>query len=283
MNAAFHSDHSCFSCTIHVGGHELHYLKIGLGSKLVLAFHGYGNDAGMFQFLHHPDYTVLSFDLPFQGKSPGFEGAILQKQDLQELISLFMEEYGVSKIGLVGFSLGARACLCITEQMPQQVRNLVLIAPDGIRHNYFYQFLTGTIIGKFLFKSFVRFGAAFLSFFSALKSLRLLSPFKYKFMMFYIRTAEARQRLLDIWISTSKLIPSLQKIKMSINKKQIPVHILMGQHDQVIPLRNAKHFKGHSTNIHIHVFERGHNLMEFEEVKGTVAAWIFRTYQTAKN
>ena len=103
------------------------------------------------------------------------------------------------------------------------------------------------------------------------------------FMLLYIRTEEARKKLQNIWISTSKLIPELQKVKKQISKNKIPVHILMGQHDQVIPLRNAKHFRGHSSDIHVHVFERGHNLMEFEEVRGTVAAWIFRTFQTAKS
>ena len=276
-------EHAFPSEKINVGGQQLHYLKIGTGPKLVLAFHGYANDASMFYFLEHPDYTVLSFDLPFQGKSEALPGAVLSKDNLQELAKELMSAYNVQKIGLVGFSLGARPCLCMAEQLPEYIRNIVLVAPDGTRHNYFYQFLTATAFGRFSFRGFVRFGAFYIQLFSLLQKVGLLSRSMFKFAMQYIRTAESRQLLYNIWLSTSKLIPNLHKIKHNIKAKHIPVHLLMGQQDKVIPLKNAQNFKGHSADIFIHVFERGHNLLDFEEVRGTVAAWLFRTNQATKS
>jgi pimeloyl-ACP methyl ester carboxylesterase len=263
------------------GGLSMHCLKSGRGKKIVLAFHGYGNDASLFAFLSHEEYTILSFDLPFQGRSHAVKGAHLKKHDLAQLTEQVMEEYEVSKVSLLGFSLGARVCLCITEQIPQSVRNMVLIAPDGIRHNYFYRFFTGTGSGRSLFKSFIKFGDTYLKLFSVLHRCYLLDRYKYRFALQYIRTDASRRLLFDIWMATRKVIARLGTVKHEIKSRRIPVHILMGQQDSIIPLRNARIFKGHNEYIHIHVFQRGHNLLNFEEVRGAVAAWLFRTSQTA--
>lgn len=270
------------SGTVNVGGQVLHFLKIGSGAKLVLAFHGYANDASLFKFLEHPDYTVLSFDLPFQGKSTGVEGHFLNKAMLKNMVLSLMGQYDVQKIGLVGFSLGARVCLCIAEEIPQQLRNMVLIAPDGIRPNYFYRLLTGTSAGRFSFRGFVRFGAHYIRLFSFLNQANIVGRPMYKFAMQYIRSKDSRQMLYNIWMSTSKLIPDLADIRRQIKIYRIPVHLLMGQQDQVIPAKNGIRFKGHNPNIVLHVFERGHNMLDFEEVRGTVSAWLFRTNQSPR-
>lgn len=266
-----------------VGGQMLHYIKVGNGAKLVLTFHGYGNDASIFGFLNDPDYTVLSFDLPFQGQSVGVKDVILHKADMNKLVQDLMKEYEVQKIGLAGFSLGARVCLCIVEQNPDCVRNMVLVAPDGIRHNYFYQFLTATLFGRFLFRSFVKFGKGYLKLFSFLYGVGILNRYRYRFAMQYIRTPESRELLYNIWINTSLIVPRLKKIRQHISNHHLPVHILVGRKDQVIPLDHAVRFKGHSEDIALHVFERGHNLLSFEEVKGTLAAWLFRTPQVHRS
>lgn len=269
------------SGTVDVGGQQLHYLRIGSGPKLVMAFHGYANDAALFNFLEHSDYTVLSFDLPFQGKTVGVEGHLLDKKLLKAMVSELMEQFKVQKIGLVGFSLGARVCLCIAEQMPLQLRNIVLIAPDGIIHNYFFRLLTGSIIGRTSFRGFVRFGEYYIRAFSFLHQLNLVNRSLFKFAMQYIRTKESRKMLYNIWMSTSKLIPDLGKINRQIRTNRYQVHLLMGQNDQVIPVKNAVRFKANNPNIILHVFDRGHNMLDFEEVRGTACAWLFRTNQPA--
>ena len=69
---------------------RLHYLKIGAGAKLLVAFHGYGNDASLFtHFDKHlgAEYTLYSFDLPHHGKSECDDSRILEKQDMIKLLN----------------------------------------------------------------------------------------------------------------------------------------------------------------------------------------------------
>jgi pimeloyl-ACP methyl ester carboxylesterase len=284
MDSNFENVFPVSSGSVDVAGHELHYLKIGTGNKLVLAFNGYGNESSVFQFLQHPDFTVLSFDLPYHGNSIGNnEESLLKKCDFEKLAKDLMHEYHTHKIGLVGFSLGARVCICIAELLPDHIRNMVLVAPDGLQPNHFYRFLTATQLGRSLFRGFVRFGDRYIQLFAALHKIGILSRYKYKFAIQYIRTASSRQLLYDIWLSTSQLIPHLHHIKRQISAHHIPVHIMMGQNDKIIPIKNALRFKGRSTYINVHVFERGHNLLDFEEVRGTVLAWLFRINHSAKH
>ncbi|MCC6186596.1 MAG: alpha/beta hydrolase [Chitinophagaceae bacterium] len=261
---------------IPVGAFQLHCLKIGNGPNVVLAFNGYAKEASTFAFLKNPDYTVLSFDLPFQGGTAGVANAVLSKQELKALAEEIIAFYQVSKIGLVGFSLGCRACMCIAELLPNHIRKIVLVAPDGTKHNYFYQFLTATAIGRFSFRGFVRFGGIYLYLFALLHKVGLLNTHMYKFAMQYIRTPESRLRLYNIWNTTRKLIPHLHKLRQRIAHKHIPTHLIMGQQDRVISLQHGLRFKGNNPSIFVHVFERGHNMLDFEEIRGTVAAWLFR-------
>lgn len=268
--------------TIDVGGQTLYYKEVGTGDKLILAFHGYGNDSSLFRFLKHQDFTVISFDLPFQGKSVGTKDTPLTKENLYKLVRHFLKEKGVRKVSLVGFSLGARICLCIAENMPEHISNMILIAPDGIVHNRFYHFVTKTGFGNSLFRNFVKKGRGYLRFFSFMNKVKLLSNSKFKFASQYIETEKLRTLLYDIWMTTSPLVPDLKKVDQNIKKRKMPVHLYVGKKDKIIPYKNALKFKGKSEQIKLHLFERGHNLLFFEEVRGIVKAWLFRTYSSSK-
>src|SRR5205809_920321 len=74
---------------ISMGNEKLHYLQSGIGKRVLLAFHGYSNNASIF----HPfephlarQYTILSFDLPHHGNSKWAENVPLTKNDLVTLM-----------------------------------------------------------------------------------------------------------------------------------------------------------------------------------------------------
>src|ERR1043165_7989118 len=124
---------------IEAGKEKLHYLEMGSGKKILLAFHGYANDAAIFrsfeQYLGH-EYTILSFDLLHHGKSTWTDDVILSKQDLASLITEVRDIYTAEKISLLGYSMGGRVCLTVMELFPASVEKLVLIAADGLTRDF---------------------------------------------------------------------------------------------------------------------------------------------------
>src|SRR5579872_89389 len=169
---------------ISIAGQQLHYLEWGSGGHLLLAFHGYGNDARIFspfrQYLEGT-YTILSFDLPYHGASKWPEDILLRKTSLLSLIETLMKKYKVSKVSLLGYSMGGRVCMSVVEHMPECIDTVGLIATDGLVVNRLYYFCTRTLIGKKIFRSMLQHPGRYVRLIDSLKKYRLLDPTRHKF------------------------------------------------------------------------------------------------------
>src|SRR6476646_10231140 len=135
-------------------------MRLGSGARPVFCFHGYGEDASSFAFLESHDAGKFSFfaiDLPYHGLTEWNEGYNFTTDDLREIVELIMLENkkatleGNDKITLMGFSLGGRMALALYEKMFTSVEELVLLAPDGLKVNFWYWLSTQTWIGNRLF------------------------------------------------------------------------------------------------------------------------------------
>ncbi|MEI8279685.1 MAG: alpha/beta hydrolase [Bacteroidota bacterium] len=260
------SDHE--SGNVVFGKHSLHFMRMGRGKKLLLAFHGYSNDAGLFTPIApylEQDYTFISIDLPFHGSSKWQQEVLLTRKDLQLLIETLKKEFKTDKVSLLGYSLGGRVCLTILELMPESIDKVLLIASDGLVFNYFYYFLTRTSLGNALFRRFASGPQRYVHLIQWLRKHKWLDASRYKFVMRYVHTDESREFLLNVWMSVSEIIPHHGKVKGYIKQYNIPVHIFMGTYDRVIPMKNAEHFaKGVHDDVQLHILEKGHDLFDPE-------------------
>jgi pimeloyl-ACP methyl ester carboxylesterase len=177
--------------------------------------------------------------------------------------------------------MGGRVCLVICELLAAQVDKVMLLAPDGLRFNYFYYFLTRTRVGRFLFSDFSKRSAAYKRWLSRIGNLRLISKSKYKFAMLQIRSAEAVNQLKNTWNSTNQLIPDLKQLQTRLALHPVPIHVIMGAYDKIIPLRLAQEFSKKNTGVHIHVVPRGHLLHEYKEVQQAACNYLFNTADNA--
>jgi len=140
------------------GSQQLHYLEWGHGKQVLLCFHGYGNQAGLFASLANhllDDYTILSFDLPYHGNSRWNGSQPWQPSELVNTVQSILQERQVPKVSLLCFSIGGRIGLTLAGLMPEQIDRLVLLAPDGLTSNAFYSFVTRNPAGKRLFAHFL--------------------------------------------------------------------------------------------------------------------------------
>lgn len=256
---------------------RLHYLQIGNGPRLVLAFHGYGNSADMFRFLDRPGYTVLSIDLPYHGNSCWQGQLSLDKAQLRSMVLQLMQIWEAERVSLAGYSMGGRVCLVICELLAERVDKVVLLAPDGLRFNYFYYFLTRTRLGHFLFRDFSKRSHRYRRYLSWIGTLRLVSRPKYRFAQMQIRTPEAVQFLNNTWNSTKQLIPDQKLVRQQIREYRVPVHMIMGMYDRIIPLKLASQFQREcaAATVQVHPVPRGHLLYEHPDVQEETCKWLF--------
>jgi len=249
------------------GRQQLHYLRWDGGNKLLLAFHGYGNNALLFRSTARAvgtAYTTLSFDLPYHGQSHWEGNQPWQVQELGDMVRALMTEYGVSKISVVCFSIGGRIGLVLAEHYPEIIESLILIAADGLAPNYFYRFVTNNFAGKQLFHHFLKQPQGYMKLVDWLARYKWIDPSRKRFVAYYVDEPDARTLLRQVWPNLRLMIPDLRTVKKNISRYKIHTHLVMGRHDKVIPLRHAKIFMTGAPDVQLHLLEKGHRIMDEE-------------------
>lgn len=247
----------------------LHYLKMGTGKRLLIAFHGYGNEAAIFTpFIKYleEDFTIYSIDLPHHGKSKWKKHLPLEIRDLTNLVKQLRKETEVKQVSLMGYSMGGRVCLTIIEHMPKLIDRVLLIAPDGLVFSPLYYFVTENFIGKRIFRHFLTKPKGYMRFIDKMREKKWIDESRYKFVSWYLQSEKDRDFLLRVWPGLRKIVPDLKKLKTLINEYAIPMHIFMGAYDRVIPVANAERFKRGLKSVHVHVMEKGHRTFDYETV-----------------
>ena len=261
------SDTSLF---ISVGKQQLHYRQWGSGKRLLLAFHGYGNDALIFapfkEYLA-AEYTILSFDLPHHGDSKWPDNTLLTQSDLISLVEAIKEKHKATKLSLVGYSMGGRICMAIAQHMPQYMDKVVLIAADGLTTNSVYYFCTRTWIGKKIFMNMLRKPARYLGLIDLLKRIKILDPTRYRFVTHHLKSAENRNFLLQVWSCTSDLVPEPRRLREVIRQYRIQVFIFMGAHDRIMPVSLAKRFGKGLDTVQVFILDKGHRVFDDENAR----------------
>lgn len=250
---------------INLGAENLHYISWGTGKKLLLAFHGYNNNAQIFQpFASYLDkeYTIISIDLPHHGKSEWPEHKQFDVTQLLQLVNILLKEHDVDKLSLAGYSMGGRVCLKIVELMSGKVDKVLLVAPDGLAFNPFYYFLTRTYVGSSIFRRFLTDPQRYMFLIEFARKQKWIDESRYKFAMQYLNTTDARSFLLRVWPGMSRLIPNAGRLRATIQKHAIPIDIFMGSYDRIIPVSLAQRFRKELKTVQLHMLEKGHRVFD---------------------
>lgn len=136
---------------------QLHYIEQGQGRPLIL-LHGNGESCDYFEhqiayFCH--DYRVIALDTRGHGQSPKGEKPFTIKQFAEDLHD-FMNEKGIAKAILLGFSDGGNIALEFALKYPERVEKLILdganLFPSGVKPLYQWPIEIGYRIAKMFSK-----------------------------------------------------------------------------------------------------------------------------------
>ena len=252
------------SCYIDLDSARVHYLLTGTGTRLIIAFHGYGLDATSLQLLADalvPGYMFASVDLPHHGQTVWGDDR-LNRHRLVTLARQIAARHGVSRFSLAGYSLGGRICMTLVEMVPELVEDLILIAPDGLVFNLAYYLATHNFAGRQLFRSILNKPAGFFKLADWLASKKKLSNSKHKFVTQYLETRAAREMLGKVWHGTKDLVPEHKLLKQNIVAYRIPVYLYMGKFDSVIPVEHAHRFSRDLKTVRLEVLQKGHKILD---------------------
>jgi pimeloyl-ACP methyl ester carboxylesterase len=245
---------------------SMHYCKAGYGNKLLICFHGYSQSSQSFSFLEkniEKDFTLIAVDFPFHGKTIWNEGLNFTPKDILEIINLISNQFLLNekKIYLIGFSMGGRAALTLMQYIPDKIEKLLLLAPDGLKINFWYWLATQNKLGNKLFMHIMQKPAFMFGFLKAANKMGLVNQSIYKFVSFYIYDEQVRTDLYKRWTTMRSFKPDIHKIKLIIKENKISVRMLYGEHDRIIRLERAEKFRnGIESYCELKIIPTGHQL-----------------------
>jgi pimeloyl-ACP methyl ester carboxylesterase len=251
------------------GDYKFEYFVYGRGPKILFAFHGFDNDAQEFEPLARwigDTHTIVAVNLLFHGESTTPEKVVergMSHADFIRTTEKLMTFFPAETYELMGFSLGGRMALYITQFLGPKVSRLILLAPDGLKSAGFYRFATSNSLGHTLFKRVVNDPGRFVGLAKALGRMGLLSEKKVRFAKLSLETPKKRNKVYNAWMVYRHILPDLETVKLSVKDNKIDVQLFFGKFDVLMPPELGKEFsKTIESNCSIHVIETGHQLLK---------------------
>lgn len=215
---------------VYLQTHKMQCLQIGTGTKTLFAFHGFGQNPNVFECLRQylPQHTIYSFDLLSFGKEPS-------KKEVFDLLEQFCNTHHIESFSILSFSIGSKIALSLLEHFPEKVKKIVMIAPDGFKKNYWYQFATSSF-GKKIFWQFIKNPNFFLKIAHYLSKTKVLNKELLKIAQVYTDSPTKRFLLWRTWLSQKNLFPNHQILRKVYRENNILTKIFTASEDNLCPL-----------------------------------------------
>ena len=253
---------------------ELFYTKLGNGKDVLLLFHGFGQDNTAFtplaQSLSHR-YTCYIFDLYFHGKSKWTHNEQpLEKKEWRAILQRFLHENQIDSFSLLGYSMGGKFVLATLEAYADSVQKVFLLAPDGVKTNFWYHLATYPLVMRKLFRSMINHPDRFLSISKTLHRIGIIDKSILRFAEYQMNTTEKRERVYYSWVVFRKLRFNIDALATLVNQHTIPVTIIVGKYDKVITPASMNKFVERLHQPRFIVIETGHNFLTHPELAGFI-------------
>ncbi len=254
------------SYRIALGSSSLHALQFGWGEKLLICFHGYGEQAARFLFLQsalQQRYRIVALDLPFHGQTQWQPTQALTPEQLAEAINYILRRNERVTCSLLGFSLGARLAMSVVAQgIP--VDQLVLLAPDVLGPKAWYDIAVYSVWGRALARLFVLRPEPFWVLAKGLVAAGWMAPSLIRFAQSYTQTRVERQRIIDTWMALREMKITLPEWIRMVNQSSVKVVLIAGRYDKIIHQKSLHHFKEFVPACRLIILDKGHNLLTDE-------------------
>ncbi len=253
---------------ITLGNATFHYYTYGSGEKVLFCFHGYGREGSSFSFLQSSLghlYTIVAIDMPFHGLTKWTSKLTFHPQYLIQIIQTIRKRLKKEqqKFSILGFSMGGRITLHLTEILHKHIDRVVLVAPDGLKINFWHWFCTHTWLGNKFLGYIVNNGGLVLRMLKLAERTRVVNPTVADFVFYYVQDEAQRQVLYNRWTTLRKFRLHKHKLKRMIVKERLPIRMLFGLQDKIILSSSGRRFRsGIEDFASVRVVNESHYLLQ---------------------
>lgn len=256
-------------------GSRLALRTYGDGPAVTLCLHGFLEDSQSFADLAMalPGHRLLAPDMPFHGLTEWNEEGRLRPEDLWDILEQ-CPELQHEPFGLLGYSMGGKTALSLFERMPERISHLVLVAPDGLRHDPWHAFFTRTLPGRRILRFTMHDPRWFNTLLDRLRRVRLVNESLYRFTLSYLGDADIRRRVCRIWLTLRGFRPRRERLPHLIRRHRTPVRLVFGRYDRLCPVRIGVDFvRRLDGQARMDVLDAGHLLLRGEHARRVAMAF----------
>lgn len=248
---------------IELSNASLNYAKFKGGKKVILCFHGFGQDHSAFHsFIQKAktNYTIYSFDIFFHGDSKWLKNEKpLTAKDWLEIMQLFFIKESVDEFETMGFSMGGKFAMITAQLFPKKTQHIHLLAPDGIKMHFSYKFSTLFLPFRKLFKTQIEKPVFFKTMVKTSRAINLMDNYTLRFAETQMSTEKQRTLVYYSWVVFRHFIPDLKKLSAIVNDTPAGLTFYIGKYDKVIDKKAIQPFVKLLINPEIRMMESGHS------------------------
>ncbi|GGM72657.1 hypothetical protein GCM10010967_00200 [Dyadobacter beijingensis] len=216
----------------------LPYTKLGSGPRILLAFHGIGQDgascfAPALKSLG-THYTIYAFDLPFHGQNSHSPFEVISKAEWRQRIQHFLNTNSIIRFDIAGFSIGGRFALATLEAFPENIDYAFLIAPDGVSEHPMYTLATRIPPARWVYGWLMRHPGVFFPGVHVARTLKLASKSLVRFTQQVLNTPEKRQTTYRSWVAFRHLKFDIPALVKTVHAHEVKVYLFAGVYDSLL-------------------------------------------------
>ena len=217
------------------GNGQLFYEVFGSGSEILLAFHGFGQDRNIFKQWSRKlesKYTIFAFDLFYHGESTRPLHS-LSKKEWRIWIQQFVNQEGIERFSILGYSLGGRFAISTSISFHESVNKLILIAPDGIYLTPWFKLATTPGI-RLIFKSLMMHPNRIEKWLSFNDRYKIINKYIADFARNELGDLENRKRVYRSWNYFKALGYTKKELIKHFNTVTYEKQLIVGDKDHII-------------------------------------------------
>jgi pimeloyl-ACP methyl ester carboxylesterase len=224
--------------------HRIHYTKFGKGPKLLITFHGFGDQGDLFLKLRDSlenHYTVVVIDAPFHGETE-WQKNIFYPKDIRKIVEAFRYELGFERFSLMAHSMGGLFIIGIFKYIAAYVDELILLAPAGLQKSVIYN----KLLFNYPIRRFFKWTASRPGISSKLLSYSQkfgwLDRITHLFFTKQLEDELLRRRMFNTWSSLYFFPRKLRQFRRLIRRYNIEVLMFYGERDKLTPKQFGENF-----------------------------------------
>ncbi len=246
---------------------QLKYSKFGRGSEILLAFHGFGQNKKNFEQWGEvlgDQYMIYAFDLFYHGESERTYGR-LTKEEWADYLQDFLVRENIHSFSCLGFSLGGRFAIATSLQVPDQVIELILIAPDGIFLTVWFKLATTPILRN-IFKYVMLNPDKLESLIQFHEKTRIGNQYVADFVRKEMGSSENRRRVYLSWNHFKSLGFRRKELIQKFRSSSFKRRIILGSKDHIIKPGGILPIIEKMEGFQVDILERKHHQLMDPEV-----------------